>query len=81
MHGAKAITHADGGTIYSIGEGGQLYFETLSSDSLKICLGGTTGKPIPFKPVPLYLPDGSPNRTSIVACAVLDGTTVNIPDT
>lgn len=80
LHGAKAITNADGGTIYSIGEGGQLYFETLSSDSLKMCLGGTTGKPIPFKPVPLYLPDGAPNRSSIVACAVLDGTTVNIPD-
>ncbi len=42
--------------------------------------GGTSGKPIPFNSIPQPLPDGSPNRTPIVACAVLDGTTVNIPD-
>ncbi len=78
--GAKDITQADGGTIYSLGEDGQLRFETLRSDSMNLWLGGTSGKPIPFSPIPLHLPDGSPNRTSIVACAALDGVTVNIPD-
>ena len=78
--GAKDITHADGGTIYSLSEDGQLRFEILRSDSLNLWIGGTSGKPIPFKNIPLHLPDGSPNRSSVVACAALDGETVNIPD-
>jgi HD-GYP domain-containing protein (c-di-GMP phosphodiesterase class II) len=78
--GAKDITHADGGTIYSLSEDGQLRFEILRSDSLNLWIGGTSGKPIPFKNIPLHLPDGSPNRSSVVACAALDGQTVNIPD-
>ena len=78
--GAKDITQADGGTIYSLGEDGQLRFETLRSDSMNLWLGGTSGKLIPFNGISLHLPDGSPNRTWIVACAALDGVTVNIPD-
>lgn len=78
--GAKDITNADGGTIYSLGDDDQLRFEILRSDSLDLWMGGTSGKPIPFKPIPLRLLDGTPNRSSVVACAVLDGTTVNIPD-
>jgi HD-GYP domain-containing protein (c-di-GMP phosphodiesterase class II) len=78
--GAKDITQADGGTIYSLGEDGQLRFETLRTDSMNLWIGGTSGKPIPFASIPLHFPDGSPNRTSIVACAALDGVTVNIPD-
>ena len=78
--GAKDITHADGGTIYSLNEDGQLRFEILRSDSLNLWIGGTSGKSIPFKNIPLHLPDGSPNRSSVVACAALDGQTVNIPD-
>ena len=78
--GAKDITNADGGTIYSLGEDDQLRFEILRSDSLNLWIGGTSGKQIPFTSIPLHLPDGSPNRTSVVACAVLDGATVNIPD-
>jgi HD-GYP domain-containing protein (c-di-GMP phosphodiesterase class II) len=78
--GAKDITNADGGTIYSLGEGDELRFEILRSDSLNLWMGGTSGKQIPFKPVPLHCADGTPNRSSVVACAVLDGSTVNIPD-
>jgi HD-GYP domain-containing protein (c-di-GMP phosphodiesterase class II) len=78
--GAKDITNADGGTIYSLGEDDQLKFEILRSDSLNLWMGGTSGKQIPFKGVPLHLPDGTPNRSSVVACSVLDGVTVNIPD-
>ncbi len=78
--GAKDITNADGGTIYSLGEDDQLRFEILRSDSLDLWIGGTSGKQITFTSIPLHLPDGTPNRSSVVACAVLDGTTVNIPD-
>ncbi|MBA3698844.1 MAG: GAF domain-containing protein [Planctomycetes bacterium] len=78
--GAKDITNSDGGTIYSRGDDDQLHFEILRSDSLNLWMGGTSGKTIPFKGVPLHLPDGTPNRSSVVACAVLDRVTVNIPD-
>lgn len=78
--GAKDITNSDGGTIYSLGEDDQLHFQILRSDTLDLWMGGTSGKQIPFKGVPLHLPDGTPNRSSVVACAVLDGVTVNIPD-
>ncbi len=78
--GAKDITNADGGTIYSLSDDDQLRFEILRSDSLGLWLGGSSGKQIPFKPIPLHLLDGTPNRSSVVACAVLDGVTVNIPD-
>ena len=78
--GAKDITNSDGGTIYSLGEDDHLHFEILRSDSLNLWIGGTSGKQIPFKGIPLHLPDGTPNRSSVVACSVLDGATVNIPD-
>jgi HD-GYP domain-containing protein (c-di-GMP phosphodiesterase class II) len=78
--GAKDITAADGGTIYSLGEDDQLRFEILRTDSLHLMMGGTSGVPIGFPPIPLHRPDGSPNTSSVVASAVLSGQTVNIPD-
>ena len=78
--GAKDITNADGGTIYSLADDDQLRFEILRSDTLNLWMGGTSGKQIPFKGIPLHLPDGSPNRSSVVACCALDMVTVNIPD-
>jgi HD superfamily phosphodiesterase len=78
--GAKDITNADGGTIYSLADDDQLRFEILRSDTLNLWMGGTSGKQIPFKSIPLHLPDGSPNRSSVVACCALDMVTVNIPD-
>ena len=44
---AKAITHADGGTLYRVSEDLQsLRFEIVRTDSLNIAYGGTTGEPI-----------------------------------
>jgi HD-GYP domain-containing protein (c-di-GMP phosphodiesterase class II) len=78
--GAKEITNADGGSVYSVGEDHLLRFEIMRTDSLGIVLGGTSGRPVPFKPIPLILPDGQPNTGSVVASAVLSGETVSIPD-
>ncbi|MFM2441073.1 MAG: hypothetical protein RLZZ349_800 [Pseudomonadota bacterium] len=76
--GAKEITNADGGTIYSVTDDKQLKFEIMSNETLNIALGGTTGKDIPFSPLPLYLDDGRPNLTTVAAYAVLNDRTVNI---
>lgn len=78
--GAKEITNADGGTLYTLTEDKQLKFEIMRTQTLGIAMGGSTGKEIPFAPLPLYAADGSPNLNMIAAYAVLKDCTVNIAD-
>lgn len=80
LHGAKELTNADGGTLYSVSEDRVLVFDIMSTDSLNIAMGGTTGDPIPFKPIPLFSPEGEPIKNMVVTCAVHEGKTINIPD-
>lgn len=81
LFGAKEITNADSGTLYILSEDKQyLKFEILSNSTLNVQLGGTTGQEIPLLPIPLYLPDGNPNLTTIAAYATLQSKTVNIVD-
>ena len=76
---AKSITRADGGTLYRVTEDKTLRFEILRTTSLKNYLGGSTGNPVPFYPVPLYK-DGKPNHNNVSAYVALTGKTVNIAD-
>jgi HD-GYP domain-containing protein (c-di-GMP phosphodiesterase class II) len=79
--GAKELTNADGGTLYLVREGGrELDFMMMHNDTMGIALGGTTGAPIPFPPVPLRDPDGQPNYKSVVAVAAVTGETINLED-
>ena len=78
--GAKEITNADGGTLYTLTEDKQLKFEIMRTQTLGIAMGGSTGKEIPFPPLPLYSADGTPNLNMIAAYAVLNDCTVNIAD-
>jgi HD-GYP domain-containing protein (c-di-GMP phosphodiesterase class II) len=79
--GAKELSNADGGTLYLVGETGQeLRFTIMRNDTMGIALGGTTGAPIPFPPVPLREPDGTPNYKNVVAAAALTGETINLSD-
>jgi len=80
---AKAITRADGGTLYLLTEDDgtkRLKFEIMRTQSLNIAMGGTTGTPIPFYPIHLYGKDGTPNNQMVAAFAALTGQTVNIAD-
>ncbi|HSR63710.1 MAG TPA: GAF domain-containing protein, partial [Gammaproteobacteria bacterium] len=77
---AKQMTNADGGTLYSVTDDNRLKFEIMITDSLDIHMGGTSGEPISFYPVRLYEEDGRPNNHNVVACAVLNNATINIPD-
>lgn len=78
---AKSITHADGGTLYRVLEGGQtLRFEILRTDSLHIVMGGTSGVAIDFPDIALIKPDGQPNDALVAAYAAIHGLTVNIAD-
>lgn len=83
--GAKQLTNADGGTLYSLTEEEdvtqrRLRFEIMRTDSLGIAMGGTTGKPIPIPPIPLYDPQGKPVLDKVVTNSVIRNTTINIPD-
>ncbi|MES2951944.1 MAG: HD domain-containing phosphohydrolase [Pseudomonadota bacterium] len=78
---AKTITNADGGTLYRVTEDRQaLRFEILKTDSLKIAMGGTSGKPIDFPNLPLHDDNGRPNDSLVAAYAAIHNETVNISD-
>ncbi len=76
---AKNLTLADGGTLYRLVDD-RLRFEIVRNDSLGISMGGTSGNPVPFYPIPLHDKDGNPNRSMIAAYAALNDRTVNIAD-
>lgn len=78
--GAKEIANADGGTLYTVTDDNKLKFEIMRTDSLKIAMGGTTGKDIPFPALPIYKEDGSPNTNMVAAYTVINDKTVNIAD-
>ncbi len=76
---AKNLTRADGGTLYRLVDD-KLQFEIVRNDSLSIAMGGTSGNPVPFYPIPLHDKDGNPNRTMVAAYAALNDKTVHIAD-
>ena len=80
---AKAITRADGGTLYLLSaDKRHLHFEIVRTDSLGIAFGGTSGEPISskFPDLPLYQENGAANDSMVAAYAALTGNTVNIAD-
>jgi HD-GYP domain-containing protein (c-di-GMP phosphodiesterase class II) len=78
--GAKELTNADGGTLYTVTEDSKLKFEIMRTQSLGIAMGGTTDMPILFSPLPLYLEDNKPNLNMVAAYSVVNAMTVNISD-
>lgn len=77
--GAQELTHADGGTLYTL-QDQSLKFEILRNTTLNIALGGTTNHAIPFAPLPLYLENGTPNLNMVAAHCAIQRTTINIED-
>jgi len=78
---AKRIANADAGTLYLLDPERQLLnFEIVRTDSLGIAMGGATGQPIQFPPIPLIDPEGNPNNSMVVAYTVLHDKAVNIAD-
>ncbi len=78
---AKVITNADGGTLYRMTDNqAELRFEILRTDSLRIAMGGSSGKAISFPNLPLHLSDGTPNDSLVAAYAAIHRQTVNIAD-
>ena len=79
LFGAKSITGADGGTLYSI-QGNSVRMEIVHSTSLNLWLGGKSNQPINFPQIPLYNEDGSPNMANVASYSFHIPATVNIED-
>ena len=79
MMGAKSLTHAEGGTLYSLNDD-MVHFQINTNDSLDIQTGGTSASAIEFAPIPLLKPDGTENHNNVVTHCVLTGKTINIED-
>jgi GAF domain-containing protein len=78
---AKALCHADGGTLYLRTEDDLLKFVIMRTDSLGFHLGGSSGVEITFPPLPLVDPaSGQPNHRNVATYAALTGESVNIAD-
>ncbi len=78
---AKAITNADGGTLYRmLDDHTALRFEILRTDSLRIAMGGTSGIAISFPNLPLLDENGQRNDSLVAAYAAIHHQTVNIAD-
>jgi HD-GYP domain-containing protein (c-di-GMP phosphodiesterase class II) len=78
---AKTLCNADGGTLYLRTDDDHLKFAIMRTDSLGIALGGTTGTPITFPPIPMMdLITGQPNHKNVATAAALLKRSVNIPD-
>ena len=81
LNEARKLTNADGGTLYLYNtEKKHLDFVILYTETMDFHMGGTSGKPVTFPPVPLYDESGNPNHFNVSSHAALTGEVINIPD-
>lgn len=78
---AQRFCNADSGSLYLLTEDGRLEFAMIRNETLGLSMGGTTGSPITFPPVPLYDPvTGAANDRYMVVHAALTGKRIHIAD-
>ncbi|QWD89972.1 HD domain-containing phosphohydrolase [Polynucleobacter sp. MWH-Braz-FAM2G] len=80
LQSAMDITHADGGSVYSVTEEKTLKFEILHTKSKGAHLGGKSAIPANLPPLALFKEDGSPELSRVVCSAVHKDRTINIAD-
>lgn len=80
LTGAKDITNADAGSLYSMTQDDSLRFEIVLNDTLGLAMGGYAAAEVCWAPIPLHDETGCPNTRLIVVYAVTHNVTVNIPD-
>lgn len=73
--GAKSITNADGGALYTVAEDKHLRLSAMYIDSLNLEMDSVCRSSIP-----LYDEEGRPNTNIVAAYSVLNDATINIPD-
>jgi len=83
LSAAQDLCEADGGTLYLRNDNDELEFAIVKNRSLGIDLGGVSGLPVSFPPLPLFTNTSSgriPNRSNIATFAVHEKRLVHIPD-
>lgn len=76
----RNITGANAGALYVVDPDEKiLRYEILQNDATGTRMGGTSGVPADFPPIPLQQ-DGAPNYANVASCVALTGQAVNIPD-
>jgi GAF domain-containing protein len=78
---SKALCRADAGTLYLRTPDDRLEFIIMRTTSLGLALGGTTGQPISYPPLPLYDPaTGHPNHHNVATYTALEDRLISIAD-
>ena len=81
LMGAKKLSNADAGTLYTLSEDGKfLDFSIVINDYLGIHQSKKDIEISKFPQIPLYLEDGSPNEKLVVAYSALKDKVINIVD-
>ncbi|MEO5339355.1 MAG: GAF domain-containing protein [Magnetococcus sp. MYC-9] len=77
----KRLSHADAGTLYLVGEDGNLHFKLARNDTLGLVLGGEEGQTIDLPPLSLARAEGGqPRKNHVATYVVQTGKTVRIDD-
>jgi hypothetical protein len=78
---AKTLSLADGGTLYLVTPEKTLRFVMIVNDSLKIAMGGTSGKEVSLPPLHLYdATTGEPNQRNIATSCALGAKSMSVDD-
>jgi hypothetical protein len=78
---AKALSVADGGTLYLVTPEKTLRFVMVLNDSLKIAMGGTSGHEVTLAPLDLYdAATGAPNLKNIATSCTLSARSISVSD-
>ncbi|HWN66068.1 MAG TPA: SpoIIE family protein phosphatase [Haliangium sp.] len=78
---AMSICLADAGTLYLKAADDALRFSIMRTDSLGLALGGATGAPVPYAPLPLHdAGTGMPNHRNAATSAANTRRSINVPD-
>uniref|UniRef100_UPI004047886B HD domain-containing phosphohydrolase n=1 Tax=Aliarcobacter sp. TaxID=2321116 RepID=UPI004047886B len=76
----RELTHSDAGTLYIKSEDKKhLDFKVVQNKSLNIFMGGTKDE-ITWNSLPLYLENGSENKSMVAVVAALENKIINIDD-
>ncbi|RXJ88990.1 phosphohydrolase [Arcobacter sp. CECT 8983] len=76
----RELTHCEAGTLYIMSKDKKsLEFKVVQNDPLNIFMGGTKDD-LTWDSLPLYLKDGSKNKSMVAVVAAMENRIINIPD-
>ncbi|NVJ53794.1 MAG: GAF domain-containing protein [Campylobacteraceae bacterium] len=76
----RELTHCEAGTLYIMSKDKRsLDFKVVQNDPLNIFMGGTKDD-LTWESLPLYLEDGTKNKSMVAVVAALENRIINIPD-